>query len=122
LNTILMKNSKIAILVYDITDKKSFNELSYWYNQIINTNDKDDIIIGVAGNKSDRYEEQVVPTEEGQKYADKINAIFRETSAKDHESIEILFNEILKVFIEKEKIKIMIKKKRVKLNKKLVLI
>ena len=102
-NKIFMKNTKIAILVYDITDKKSFEELSYWYNQIITTNDKNNIIIGLAGNKNDKYEEQQVPTEEGQKYADKINAIFSEISAMDHESIEILFNKVLKVFVEKEK-------------------
>ena len=102
-NKVLMKNSKIAILVYDITDKKSFKELSYWYNQIISTNDKDNLIIGIAGNKSDRYEEQVVPFEEGQKYADKINATFKETSAMDHESIDSLFNQVLEKLVEKEK-------------------
>lgn len=103
-NKIFMKNSKIAILVYDITDKKSFEELEYWYDQIINTNDKDNIVLGVAGNKSDKYEEQVITTEEGQKYAKSIGAVFNETSAMDHESIEGLFNNILKKLYEKEKI------------------
>ena len=102
-NKIFMKNSKIAILVYDITDKKSFEELGYWYDQIINTNDKDNIIIGLAGNKSDKYEDQVVSAEEGQKYAEKINATFKETSAMDHESIDALFNQVLEKLVEKEK-------------------
>lgn len=35
LNKIFYRDAKIGILVYDITNKESFNELtSYWYNQI----------------------------------------------------------------------------------------
>ena len=44
----------------------------------------------IVGNKSVLYEEQVVSKEEGEEYAKSINALFFETSAKDHECIENL--------------------------------
>jgi len=33
-NKIFMKNAKIAIIVYDITNEKSFKNLNYWYDFI----------------------------------------------------------------------------------------
>ena len=41
--------------------------------------------------RSDLYEEQVVSTDIGKEYAKSINVLFFETSAKDHECIENLF-------------------------------
>ena len=46
------------------------------------------------GNKNDLYEEQVVSKEEEEEYAKSINILFFETSAKDHECIANLFNDI----------------------------
>ena len=61
------------------------------------------IKIILLGNKIDLEEERNISKEEGQKFADKINAVFSETNAMNHESIEIFFNKLLQVFIEKEK-------------------
>ena len=88
-----MRNAKIALLVYDITNEQSFKNLNEFYKQVCEINGKD-IIIGVVGNKNDLYEERTVEEEEGQKYAEEIKASFFETSAKDHETIESLFEGI----------------------------
>ena len=49
LNRIFYKNSRIAILVYDITNEKSFEEVKeYWYEQVIKANGNN-IIIGIVG-------------------------------------------------------------------------
>ena len=54
------KDAAVCILVYDITRKESFDNLkNYWYNQLKENSDKN-IIIGVAGNKSDLYESEQV--------------------------------------------------------------
>ena len=50
---ILIKNINIALLVYDITNNISFNELNYWYNQINEINGKNNIFIVVIENKND---------------------------------------------------------------------
>ena len=93
-NKIFMRNAKIALLVYDITNEQSFKNLNKFYKQVCDINGKDKVIIGVVGNKNDLYEERVVEEEEGQKYAEEIKASFFETSAKDHETIESLFEGI----------------------------
>ena len=102
-NKIFMKNSKIVIFVYDITKENTFNNLSFWYEQVINLNNKDELIFAVAGNKSDLYEGQKVSVEEGENYAKKINAIFTEISAMDHECIENMFDNIVNVYYDKIK-------------------
>ena len=101
-NKIFMKGAKIALLVYDITNKESFKNLNEFYKQVCDINGRDKLIIGVVGNKNDLYEERTVEEEEGQKYAKKIKASFFETSAKDHETIENLFLDICEQFIKKD--------------------
>jgi len=57
---ILNKDASIAILVYDITRKTSFDEIkNYWYQQLKDNAPKK-LIIAVAGNKSDLYEKEEV--------------------------------------------------------------
>ena len=42
INKIYYKDAKIVILVYDITDRKSFIEIKdYWFNEIKNLGDRD---------------------------------------------------------------------------------
>ena len=102
-NKIFMKNSKIALLIYDITDRKSFDNLNKFYDLICEVNGRNNVVIGVVGNKNDLYEKRVVEEEEAKKYAKDIDSTYFETSAKDHESIENLFKEILMFLIVKEK-------------------
>ncbi len=121
INNIFVKNTKIALLVYDITDHNSFDILNEFYKQVIEVNEKENIFFAVAGNKSDKYEEQVVSKEEGEEYAKSINALFFETSATDHECIENLFKivvfEYLKSIIKTNKEKF--DKNQFKNNKKI---
>ena len=91
LNKLFIKDSQIVIFVYDVTKKKTFEELGYWVNfvqQILPEN----VIFGIVANKMDLINAdenneknncEYVKGEEGQKYSDEIGAIFCETSAKD---------------------------------------
>ena len=81
LTKIFFKKSKIAILVYDIANRGSFEQLPFWENSLKEMADKD-IILGVAGNKKDLFKEEQVTEEEGENYAKSINAKFKLTSAK----------------------------------------
>ena len=94
LTKIFYKDAKVAILVYDITRKESFDEIkSYWYNQIKESAPKD-IVIGVAANKCDLYDNEAVSEDEARKFADEIGAVFRLTSANTNTGIEELFKNI----------------------------
>ena len=97
-NAIFLKGAQIVIMVYDITKRDTFDEIkNYWYNNIKNIIGKD-TIIGIAGNKSDLYENEQVTKEEGQQYAQEIKAIFKETTATTFESINELINELVQKY------------------------
>ena len=103
INKIFMKDTQIAILVYDITDKKSFEKLNYWYDTI-KDNNKEKVLYCVVGNKNDRYEERNVEEEKGKKFANDKNMLFFESSAMDYESIEKIFIGASEKYVdEKEK-------------------
>ena len=73
---IFYTHAKVAVIVYDVTNKKSFEEAkNYWYKKIQELDDKD-IIIAIVANKYDLYEKRQVPNEEGEAYAKSIKAIF----------------------------------------------
>ena len=95
---IFYKDARVIILVYDITNKVSFENLQqYWFKEI-EENSISDAIIVIVGNKSDLYEIEQVTDEEGQKYADEKKAIFKKTSALSNRNIDSLFNDIAKKY------------------------
>ena len=90
----LYKDAQVIILLYDITIKDSFNEIKdYWYEQI-KENCPKNIIIGLAGNKCDLYENEVITEEEGKELAKEMGAIFQLTSPKEKIGIDELFQTI----------------------------
>ena len=94
------KDAAIAILVYDITRKESFDEMkNYWYNQLKNFSGKN-IIIGIAGNKSDLFDKEAVSEEEARKFASEIGAIFRLSSAFNNNDNEVLFTAVGNLYLD----------------------
>ena len=93
-------DSKIIILVYDITDKKTFEQLTYWYNQVETLVDEQNIILAIVGNKKDLYDHEQVTEDQGKKFAKEKNAKFKLSSAKEdplnfNEFLEELFKEFI---------------------------
>ena len=100
MNKIYYKNAKVGILVYDVTDKKSFEAIkNYWYEQLKESGDKD-IIICLVANKYDLYEKREVSNEEGEAFGKSIGAIFASTSAKNDSGINFLFENIGRKILE----------------------
>lgn len=101
---IFIKNSKIVVLVYNVTVKSSFENLEYWYD-FIKKEIGEDIIFGLAGNKTDLilesdYCEEVSP-QEAKEYAKKIKATFSLVSAKESgKEINILFENLVERYLE----------------------
>ena len=99
LTKVFVKNSKIILLIYDVTSFESFNSLNFWYDFIQKEIGKE-IILGLAGNKTDLifengYDEEVSP-EKGREYAQKIGASFALISAKESsKEINALFDDLL---------------------------
>ena len=82
INKLFMKATNIIILVYDITSLETFEELPF-ISQSFQDIILEATIIGVIGNKKDLYFRKKVNEERAKEYANKINAFFTLTSAKD---------------------------------------
>ena len=98
------RNSSLAVLVYAIDNKESFNHVENWLNDLKGQANKD-VRIFLVGNKADLEEERKVPKEEGEKYKeDQHLDLFMETSAKTGhnarnvllEAAKILYKDYLK--------------------------
>ena len=89
------KGAKGALLVYDITNKKSFDNLDKWISDLkINGDEKISIVL--LGNKSDLENQRVISTEEGKNKAEFFKFAFMETSALNGNNIERAFDELIK--------------------------
>ena len=108
------KESYIVCLVYDITNKDSFEKIkSVWYPDLKEYGEKLKIV-ALVGNKLDKYLEEEVNEEDAKKFAVEIKAIYKRTSDMEGTNIEDLFNtladkylaEISGLIIEDDKIKI----------------
>ncbi|KAK8893233.1 hypothetical protein M9Y10_021650 [Tritrichomonas musculus] len=89
-----IRTSTVAVLVYDITSKASFESLDKWLQTVF---DHANPIIFIVGNKVDLQEQRAVTTEEGQKFADEHQAHFIETSARTPTNIHTLFTQIAQI-------------------------
>ena len=100
LTKIFYKDATAAILVYDITRKKSFDEIkNYWYKQLLECAPSD-IVVGLAGNKADLFDREQVSEEEAKEFAKEIKAIFRPTSAMTASGIDELFSAVGKKILD----------------------
>ena len=101
LTKIFFKNSKIVILVYDITNKKSLTQLDFWLKQVKESLG-DSIVLGVLGNKKDLFLKEEISEDEGEQYAKSVGARWSLTSAKtDRESFIIFIENLIRDYIEK---------------------
>ena len=91
-----------AILVYDITQEKSFNSLPRWLEDTQITSRKM-ITLLLVGNKSDLESQRSVMKETGKEFSKKHQLLFMETSAKSGNNIDKAFECITNIIQEKIK-------------------
>ena len=95
------KGAAGVILVYSVTDKKSFNNLQNWIKQI-NESQPEAMVKIIVGNKSDCKEnERQVTFAEGQAMGNKYGVNFIQCSAKDNYNISEIFTTIGKPIKDK---------------------
>ncbi|CAG87807.2 DEHA2E05918p [Debaryomyces hansenii CBS767] len=98
-----IRDSHVAVICYDITNKKSFENLNKWI-QDVKLERGDDVIIVVVGNKSDLNNKRQVTMEECEAYLKSINGKFCiETSTKANHNVKQLFKKIASSLPDVEK-------------------
>ena len=117
LTKIFIKDSKIVILVYDITRKASFNELNFWLKMIQDILG-DEPILGICGNKSDLFVKEQVKEEEVKKYSEEKNIPFKLTSAKNPISFNKFLEDLVQKYLDKRGVVGVGTKDKIDLNNK----
>ncbi|XP_071593538.1 ras-related protein Rab-10-like isoform X2 [Heliangelus exortis] len=100
LSTSYFRGAQGFVLVYDITNLESFQNITMWMKDI-HEKAGDEVDVILLGNKCDKESERVVPKQKGEKLAWEHGIPFFETSAKDNVNIEDAFLVLTKEILEK---------------------
>ncbi|CAF1716855.1 hypothetical protein HID58_084879 [Brassica napus] len=88
-----IRDSSVAVIVYDVANKQSFINASKWIEDV-RAERGNQVIIALVGNKTDLVHRRQVSIEEGDNKARELGALFIETSAKAGFNIKPLFCKI----------------------------
>jgi Ras-related protein Rab-6A len=90
-----IRDSHVAVICYDITNKKSFNNLNKWIKDV-KLERGDDVIIVLVGTKSDlANDKRQVTIEDVEELHKQVNSkFFIETSTKANHNVKLLFKKI----------------------------
>ena len=99
------KGAKGALIVYDITQKDSFENINKWMSEVRDKSTKD-LKILIVGNKTDLVNERQVSTEEALSKAKELESPVMEASALDGSNVKAAFYDLLKEMYKEIKKKI----------------
>jgi len=88
-----IRDSSVAIVVFDITNRQSFMSTTKWIDDV-RSERGNDVIIVLVGNKADLSDKRQVTLEEATAKAVQLDIMFMETSAKAGHNVKSLFKKI----------------------------
>ena len=94
------RNSSLAVMVYAINNRESFENIDVWLKEL-RTHSNPDTKVFLIGNKVDLEEDRVIKREQGEEYSkeNKFN-IFMEASAKSGFNAQQIFVEAARILYE----------------------
>ena len=95
LNKIYYQRADCCVLVYDITNTKSFEECRDYYKNEIISNCKNNVKVILVGNKSDLEKQRQITKEEGIEFALENKYYFKETSCEVNFNVADAFETII---------------------------
>ncbi|KAJ3427021.1 rab2a member ras oncogene family [Anaeramoeba flamelloides] len=98
INSMYFRDAVCTFLVYDVSRRKSFNQLTKWLNHTQNLTNPNSLIL-LIGNKID-LEERVVSREEAEEFAQENNLLYTETSTQTGENVNDAFMDMTKKVYE----------------------
>lgn len=84
------RNAVGALLVYDVTDRHSYEEVEIWLSDIQCLSHPNSVII-LVGNKTDLMDTRVIGQKEAEYFAERHGILYIETSAKDGSNVQDTF-------------------------------
>lgn len=87
------RNAVAAVIVFDVTNRDSFDQIQGWINEL-QTN-VGSIVIVVCGNKIDLTDERVIGEAEAGSFAETAGTPYCETSAKTGSGVSALFQTVV---------------------------
>ena len=93
------KGSAVALVVYDITQESSFENVERWVSDCRDSAPST-VLIALIGNKSDLEKERKISKEKAKEFAKENDMIFFETSALNGNGIENAFNKCVEIIDE----------------------
>ena len=91
----MFKNADGIILMYDVTNEKSFIEIKDWISSIKEATDLEKIGLVIAGNKIDLKDEIVIDENRKKTFEEKQKLKIIETSAKSNINVDEVFIELI---------------------------
>ncbi|XP_025828863.1 ras-related protein Rab-31 [Agrilus planipennis] len=93
------RNATAAIIVFDITARRSFDNMKSWVSEL-KRNSENPIILSIVGNKSDLSDKREVTRDEGLVYANSVGASYTECSACNNQGIDQIFSDVARKLIQ----------------------
>lgn len=94
------RNADGIIMMYDITDAKSFKDISFWLDKLSEYSPPD-VHVLLLGSKLDLGEQRVIRQDMGKEQARKMSAIFSEVSAATGENVEIAITSFVRSILNR---------------------
>ena len=98
-----MRGGEGFILVYTVTEKRSFQEVRRFKEMIDRVRNYEKVPIVIAANKKDLEHKRQVSTKEGETMAKEFDCPFFETSAALRHNVDETFEEIVRCIRQKER-------------------
>ncbi len=97
------RNVDGILLVFDITNNKSFEMVSFWIKEVNEKTDVSKIDLLLVGNKIDLQNNREVEKSAAQKVAEQIGIVYVQTSAKTFEDTKVAFDQLVAKILKRKK-------------------
>ncbi|XP_012860721.1 ras-related protein Rab-42 [Echinops telfairi] len=86
------RNMVGVLLVFDVTNRKSFDHIRDWHEEVMATQGPHKAVFMLVGHKSDLQNTRCVSAQEAEELAASLGMAFVETSARSHSNVDLAFD------------------------------
>ena len=95
-----IRDSRVALVVFDVCNEKSFNNVQWWLDMIMRERNRDNLVVGIIGNKIDKEDSRMISTSDARTLAKNNNVFYVETSARTGHKVKALFTNAIQQYLK----------------------